>query len=549
MQGKTLILLFCLSCTTTVFAQPFTHADSLRGTITAERAWWDLNFYDLEVTPNITEETISGKNTIYFTSLTPGKTMQIDLQAPLAITKALYHNKEITWKQEGNAWYLQLPEMIGKGKKESVTVYYSGKPVKAKRAPWDGGLVWAKDEKKRPFVNTACQGLGASVWWPTKDHQYDEVDSMRFTVHVPDTLYEVSNGRLRSLKKDGKGMASYEWFISNPINNYAVAMNIGKYVHFKDTMMGEKGLLTLDFYVLDYNLEKAQKQFVQAKQMLRAFEYWLGPYPFYSDGFKLVESDHLGMEHQSATAYGNRYRNGYRGTDLSGSGWGLKWDFIIIHESGHEWFGNNITSKDIADMWVHEGFTNYTETLFTGYYYGEKAADEYNRGTRRNIQNDRPVIGSYNVNSQGSGDMYSKGGNMLHTIRKTINNDEKFRQILRGLGKDFYHKTVTSKDVEQYISQKSGIDFSKVFDQYLRNTGIPQLSYTTTIKNGSTQFNVKWDNCVSGFNLPVYIRTDSDNSVLAKPNDKGYITVNTKSNETDLSKLIDPALYIKIVKK
>lgn len=549
MHGKTLILLFCFCCSATAFSQSFTHADTLRGTITPERAWWDLNFYDLEVTPNITEETLSGKNTVYFTALAPGKVLQIDLQKPLAITKAQYHGKEITWKQDGNAWFLQLPETVAKGKKESVTIYYNGKPKKARNAPWDGGLVWAKDQKKRPFVNTACQELGASVWWPTKDHQYDEVDSMRFTVNVPDTLVDVSNGRLRSIKRDGMGMAAYEWFISNPINNYDVAMNIGKYVHFGDTMTGEKGLLTLDFYVLDYNLEKAMAHFVQAKQMLRCFEHWFGPYPFYKDGYKLVESDHLGMEHQSATAYGNRFRNGYRGNDLSGSGWGLKWDFIIIHESGHEWFGNNITSKDIADMWIHESFTNYSETIFTGCYYGEQAADEYNIGSRRNISNDRPIIGDYNVNKPGSGDMYPKGSSMIHIIRKTINNDELFRQILRGLNKDFYHKTVTTKEIENYISKKAGIDFSKVYDQYLRTTQIPRLVYSSASKNGVTQFKIKWENCVSGFNLPLYIITGSDTRKLVKPNDKTFITVDIKDAPTDLSKLVDPAVYITVKKK
>ncbi|MBL7728758.1 MAG: M1 family metallopeptidase, partial [Dinghuibacter sp.] len=466
---------FFAVCTTTVSAQPFTLADTLRGTITPERAWWDLNFYDLNVTPNLTEQTIEGTNTIHFTALKPGIVLQVDLASSMNIYSAKIRNKVVMLRKKGDVWYLTLPKLIRKGEKAAVTITYGGKPIKAKRAPWDGGVVWAKDKLNRPWVNTACQELGASSWWPTKDHQYDEADSMRFTVNVPDTLMNVSNGRLRSVKKTGNGIAAYEWFIANKINNYNVAMNIGKYVHFGDTFMGENGKLTLDYYVLDYNLEKAKKQFEQVKPMLRAFEYWFGPYPFYSDGYKLVESEHLGMEHQSAVAYGNHYKNGYRGTDLSGSGWGLKWDFIIIHETGHEWFGNNITTKDVADMWVHESFTNYSETLFTGYYWGEPAADEYNRGTRKNIRNDKPIIGPYNVNQSGSGDMYPKGGNMLHTIRKIIGNDALFRSILRGLNKTYWHQTVTTKEIEDYVSQKSGIDFSKTFDQYLRSTKIPEL--------------------------------------------------------------------------
>ncbi len=284
--------------------------------------------------------------------------------------------------------------------------------------------------------------------------------------------------------------------------------------------------------------------------MLRAFEYWFGPYPFYSDGYKLVESEHLGMEHQSAVAYGNHYKNGYRGTDLSGSGWGLKWDFIIIHETGHEWFGNNITTKDVADMWVHESFTNYSETLFTGYYWGEQAADEYNRGTRNNIRNDKTIIGPYNVNQSGSGDMYPKGGNMLHTIRKIIGNDALFRSILRGLNKTYWHQTVTTKEIEDYVSQKSGIDFSKTFDQYLRSTKIPELRYQAELVNGQVQFKLKWTNCVPGFNMPVRINKGNGSTVLAYPTDKAFTAVQTEltDSEKDLSKAIDPALFIKIVR-
>jgi aminopeptidase N len=313
-------------------------------------------------------------------------------------------------------------------------------------------------------------------------------------------LVAVANGRL-IVKQLKNGIASWTWGVQNPINNYNIIPYIGKYVNWKETYDGEKGKLDCDYWVLDYNLEKAKEQFKQVPMMLKAFEYWFGPYPFYEDGYKLIEAPHLGMEHQSAVAYGNGFQNGYRGRDLSGSAakWGLKWDFIIVHESGHEWFANNITTVDIADMWVHEGFTNYSETLFTEYYYGKEAGSDYVIGTRKNIQNDIPIIGPYGVNKEGSGDMYYKGGNMLHTIRHVINDDEKFRNILRGLNKDFYHQVVTSKQVEDYMTQKSGKDLSKIFDQYLRTIKVPVLEYKFT---GDNMY-YRWTNCVAGFNMPV----------------------------------------------
>jgi aminopeptidase N len=318
---------------------------------------------------------------------------------------------------------------------------------------------------------------------------------------VPDTLVAVANGRLISDKKNKDGTISYKWQVKNPINNYNIIPYIGKYVNFNEVYKGEKGNLDMAYWVLDYNLEKAKKHFTDAPKMMKAFEHWFGPYPFYEDGYKLIEAPHLGMEHQSAIAYGNGYLNGYLGRDLSGTGWGMKWDFIIIHESGHEWFANNITTKDIADMWVHEGFTNYSETLFTDYYYGKKAGNEYVIGTRKKINNDIPIIGSYGVNNEGSTDMYCKGGNMLHTIRQIINNDEKFRTILRGLNKTFYHQTVTSRQIENYINKNSGKDFSKVFDQYLRTTRIPTLEYK--IEGYSLKY--RWINCVKGFKMPLKI--------------------------------------------
>jgi aminopeptidase N len=484
----------------------FTRQDTLRGSNGAERAWWDVLHYDVNVTPDYNTKTIIGKTTIQYKVLPNRKSiyMQIDLQQPLVVDTVYYNGKlyindpSRPYYNEGNVWHIPLPQSEVNST-HSVTIVYSGKPREAVKPPWDGGWIFAKDEQGRPWMTVACQGLGASVWYPCKDYQGDEPDNgATLTINVPKDLVAVGNGRLDS-KSENPNLNSYTWEVKSPINNYSIVPYIGHYVNWSDTLQGEKGRLDLNYWVLDYDLSKAKKQFEQVKPMLRAFEYWFGPYPFYEDGFQLIEAPHLGMEHQSAVAYGNQFSNGYLGTDLSGSSWGLKWDYIIVHESGHEWFGNNITTKDIADMWVHEGFTDYSETLFTEYYYGKEAANEYLQGLRKNIANDKPIIGPYGVNQEGSGDMYYKGANLIHTIRQVINDDEKFRQILRGLNKDFYHQTVTSKQVETYISQKAGKDLSKIFDQYLRTAQIPTLQ----LKAEGDKIKFKWTNCIAGFDMPV----------------------------------------------
>ncbi|MEL6306195.1 MAG: M1 family metallopeptidase, partial [Bacteroidota bacterium] len=400
--------LFVLLISLNGFGQNFTRQDTLRGSITPERAWWDLTYYDLKVAIDPTTQTISGENTIHYTVLKSHNKLQFDLQTPLMIEAVSQNGKPLEYTSEGNAHFVNLLAKQPEGSQQAITIKYSGKPKKAVNAPWDGGFSWRIDQNNNPFAATSCQGLGASVWWPNKDHMYDEVDSMRIALIVPKDLVGVANGRLVD-KKVAQEKATYTWMVSNPINNYCVNANLGNYVQFGEVYQGEKGKLDLSYYVLPENLEKAKKQFEQVPKMLDAFEHWFGPYPFYEDSFKLVEVPYLGMEHQSSVTYGNQYRYGYLGRDLSGSGWGLKFDFIIIHEAGHEWFANNITYKDIADMWVHEGFTAYSESLYLDYHFGTKAASEYVIGTRKLIQNDRPIIGSYDVNHKGSGDMYYKG--------------------------------------------------------------------------------------------------------------------------------------------
>ena len=515
-----------------LFAQPkiFTRADTLRGSITEERAWWDVTHYAIEVTPDYEGKKLSGTTTISFKVLSPGKRMQIDLQAPMHIDAVESYGTALRFNREGNVWHVEFPESLVPGAMHKAVIRFSGVPREAVRAPWDGGWVFTKDKAGRPWMTVACQGLGASVWYPCKDHQSDEPDSASISITVPDTLVAVANGRLRSMVRQGQGKATYTWAVTNPINSYNIVPYIGKYVGWQERYKGEAGVLDCSYYVMDYNLEKAKKQFTQAADMLRCFEHWFGPYPFQSDGYKLVESSHLGMEHQSAVAYGNGFQNGYRGADLSRSGWGLKWDFILIHESGHEWFGNNITTKDIADMWVHEGFTNYSETIYTECQSGKDAGSDYVRGTRQLIQNDKPIVGPYGVNEEGSGDMYYKGGNMIHYMRQLFRDDERFRMALRGMNETFRHRTVTYEDVTGFLSNRAGRDLKPLFDQYLKHTQIPVLAYG--IKGRKLRY--RWTNCIPGYNIPVQVVIDATETIWLEPGTRAK-TVKLRRNATEIA--------------
>ena len=513
----------------------FSRQDTLRGSITPERIWWDLTYYHLKVQVDPEKRYISGENTIKYNVLSANQTMQIDLQAPLNITKVTQDGKKLKILHDGNAHFITLTKQQVIGNTESIIVHYKGNPKEAIRAPWDGGFSWKKDSNGNHFVATSCQGLGASVWWPCKDHMYDEVESMRISVTVPSNLMDVSNGRLESIENHGE-TTTYNWFVDNPINNYGVNVNIGDYTHFSEVFDGEKGPLSMDYYVLNDNIEKAKKQFTDAPKMMKAFEHWFGPYPFYEDGFKLVEVPYLGMEHQSSVTYGNQYKQGYLGRDLSGTGWGLKFDFIIIHESGHEWFANNITDIDIADMWIHESFTNYSESLFLDYYYGKKASSEYIIGLRKTIANTSPIIGKYNLNKEGSSDMYNKGGNMLHTLRQLIDNDEKWRLILRKMNAEFYHQTVTTKQIEDFLSKETGFNLNPFFNQYLRAINIPTLEHK--IENNTLKY--RWTNTNANFEMPLKTTINGEEKWI-------YPTSNWKKLEltsADSSFVIDENFYV-----
>lgn len=490
-------------CTAQEEAVPVRSQDELRGSVTPERAWWNVLHYDLSVQVLPESKSLKGANTISFEALAGGDRMQIDLQPPLKMTRVVYQGVDVPFEREGNVHWVQLPAELAKGAKDKVQVFYAGKPRQSTRPPWSGGLSWRKDKLGNPFIATTCQGIGASIWWPNKDHGYDEPDrGMDIRVTVPEELVAVSNGRLRKQEHDEAAKTkTFHWQVVNPINNYGVNVNIGKYVPMRSTFDGEGGKLDLEFWVLEHQQEKARKQFREVPRTLAAFEHWFGKYPFYEDSYKIVVVPYLGMEHQSSVTYGNGFQNGYMGRDLSKTGVGMKFDFIVVHESAHEWWGNNISMKDAADMWIHESFANYAENLFVEYHFTEKEAQDYVIGCRALIRNDTPIIGTYGRNKSGSGDMYYKGGNMLHTMRHMLADDKKWRTVLRGLNREFYHQTIGTKEFEAYMSRECGFDFGCVFDQYLRTTKIPVLKYEA--KDGVVA--VWWHNTVSGFQVPVVV--------------------------------------------
>jgi hypothetical protein len=537
--GRILTLLVVPAALAAQERTTFTRADTLRGTNSPLRSWWDVTFYDLRVSINPNDSTIRGSNGITYRVVRPGSEMQIDLQPPLVIDSVIQDGQRVAFRRDsvrptsgrgggrgsvtgdtarrpGNTFFVTLAGTQPRGAVKTITVHYHGAPRVAVRPPWDGGFGWGVDSLNRPFFSTSNQGLGASVWWPNKDYAGEEPDSQRIAVAVPDPLVNVSNGRLRSTTKNADGTTTYEWFVSSPINNYGIAVNAGMYAHFSDTLRGERGPLTLDFYPLSYHLDTARVQFQQVKPILRCYERWFGPYPWYEDGFKLVETGHLGMEHQSAVAYGNQYKNGYRGNDLSGTGLGTTWDFIIVHEVAHEWWANNVTALDNADMWVHESFANYAEGLYQECLTNKADGARYIIGSRRNISNDRPVVGRFGVNYSGSGDMYYKGGSMLHTIRQIVNDDAKWRSTLRGIQSTFGRRTPTGREIQEYINTRTGINFDKVFTQYLMTTRVPVLEYDI---QGSTLW-YRWSDVVPGFDMPVRAQVTRGAMTLLRPTER-----------------------------
>jgi aminopeptidase N len=498
--GTIVVFLLWICGQSNLSAQTFTKQDSLRGSNGPNRSWWNLLHYDLWLNPDIPNKRLSGKNQIKFEKIGAGYQMQIDLQVPMKIDSVIYHSIKIPAEYRDSVYYLSLEKSNALQTVDSVLIYYSGKPKEAILPPWDGGWIWKEDTEGKPFVSVACQRLGASVWFPCKDYLGDEPDQgVKMHIFAPKNLSGIGNGNMVGIDQSNSQFNIWTWEVKNPINNYSIVPYIGNYTLLNETYKGISGDLNCSYFSLVADSVKARKQFMQVALMLNCFEKWFGPYPFYEDGYKLVQAPHLGMEHQSAIAYGNGFENGYRGKDLSGTGHGLKWDFIIIHESGHEWFGNNFSVMDIADLWVHEAFTNYAETIYTECCCGKDAGTEYVVGIRQKIKKDMPIIGHYGVNSAGSTDMYYKGGNLVHLIRTLMDDDEKFRAMLIAMNQKFRHQTVSGKQIEDFLSSYSNLPLKKIFDQYLRNVSIPKLCYR---KKGKKVF-CWWENCIPGFSMKV----------------------------------------------
>lgn len=539
---KKIFLLFCIAFIFSFNAtaqlmdgkKSFSRKDSLRGTLYKERSSYDVTHYLLDIELDIDKRYIEGTNTITFKCLNDFQKLQFDLFENMKVEKVVWNKKNLKFSREHNAVFIDFPSTLKSNSTEKIVIHYSGNPQVAKRAPWDGGFVFKKDKNGKDWVGVACQGTGASLWWPNKDHQSDEPDSMKIIVACKSGLEEVSNGRLISKKKLKNGLTSWEWNVNSPINNYDVSINIGDYIHWSDTYASKinNEILTLDYYVLRNNELKARKQFEQVKPMLDAFEKRFSPYPFYKDGFKLVETPYLGMEHQSCVAYGNGYKNGYLGFDLSGSGEGMKFDYIIIHEAAHEWWGNSLTSFDIADMWIHEGFGQYSECVYLEELYGKESSMKYLLGLRKGIENKEPVIGPYGVNEEGSGDMYPKGAQFLHTLRSIINDDTIWWGIVYGLQTEYKHKNLSTVDVLKYINSKSNLKLDAVFDQYLRYPNIPKLEYSFEEKNEILTLKYKWICDVKDFDMPIDIIVKGEKQRIYPNSELKYINFpKIKSNE------------------
>ncbi len=479
--------------------ESFTRKDSLFGGLRTERTCFDVLRYDLNIKINPQEKSIVGFNEISFRVIENTNKIQIDLFENMRIDSIVFDSQKLNYKREFNAVFIDFKKALVKDTTQKLRFYYSGNPIVAKRAPWDGGFVFEKDSNKKDWIGVAVQGTGASLWFPCKDSQTDEPDNgSTIKVAVPNGLMNVSNGRFLGQQDLKNGYTRWDWEVKNPINSYDITINIGDYVHFGERYKN----LDLDYYVLRENEAKARVQFEQVKPMMDCFQSKFGTYPFAEDGYKLVETHYLGMEHQSAVAYGNKYQNGYLGNDLSGTGNGLLFDFIIIHESGHEWFGNSITSADVADMWIHEGFTCYTESIFLECQYGYEKAQQYINGLKRNIQNDKPIIGQYGVGNEGSGDMYYKGALMLNTIRHIINDDSKWWEILLKYSNTFRHKIIDTPTVIAFFNQETGLNLTPIFSQYLKYKAVPILEVNIDKKK---RLSLKWNTAEPNFEMPVEV--------------------------------------------
>jgi aminopeptidase N len=515
----------------------FTRRDSLQGGLRIERTSYDVKRYDLNITINPEQKSIKGFNEITFDVVIPTQKIQLDLFENMKVDSIVWNTKKLNYKRDNDAVFIDFPEKLASRSNHKLKFYYSGNPRIAKNAPWDGGFVFSKDKAGKDFIAVAVQGTGASLWYPVKDSQTDEPDNgASIKVAVPNGLMNVSNGRFLGSQDLKNGYTRWDWEVKNPINNYTITVNIADYVHIQDKMPD----LDLDYYVLRENEAKAREHFMEVKPMMECFQSKFGRYPFWEDGYKLVETPYLGMEHQSAVAYGNKYKKGYMGFDLSGTGVGMFFDYITIHETGHEWFGNSITSMDIADMWIHEGFTTYSETVFIECIKGYDDAMKYINGQAKNVRNDKPIIGQYGVNNEGSGDMYYKGSLLLNTLRHIIGDDEKWWKMVYDYSETFKKKIITSDTVIDYFNKASGTDLTPVFRQYLYTNQLPIFIYK--IKGDYLYYS--WDNVNEDFNMPIDIGFE-DKKIRLKPTLKEQ-KIKLKKLSKKSFQIYDNQFYVKI---
>lgn len=515
----------------------FTRRDSLQGGLRIERTSYDVKRYDLNITINPEQKSIKGFNDITFEVMVPTQKIQLDLFDNMKVDSIVWNTKKLKYNRDNDAVFIDFPEKLASKSNHKLKFYYSGNPRIARNAPWDGGFVFKKDSNGKDFIGVAVQGTGASLWYPVKDSQTDEPDNgASIKVAVPNGLMNVSNGRFLGSQDLKNGYTRWDWEVKNPINNYTITVNIADYVHIQDKMPD----LDLDYYVLRENEAKAREHFMEVKPMMECFQSKFGRYPFWEDGYKLVETPYLGMEHQSAVAYGNKYKKGYMGFDLSGTGVGMFFDYITIHETGHEWFGNSITSTDIADMWIHEGFTTYSETVFIECMKGYDDAMKYINGQARNVKNDKPIIGQYGVNNEGSGDMYYKGSLLLNTLRHVIADDEKWWKMLYDYSETFKKKIITSDTVIDYFNKASGTDLTPIFRQYLYSNQMPIFIYK--VKGDYLYYS--WDNVMDDFNMPIDIGFE-DKKIRLNPTLKEQKIKLKKLNKKSFQ-IYDNQFFVKI---
>ena len=473
-----------------------TRFDLLRGAYGPFRSNNDLLYYHLDIRVDPEQRTIRGKNTIRFRMLQDGTRIQLDLDEALNIDKILLGDQPLKFERDTGAVFIDFPRTLRARQVYSIDFYYSGHPKETGRF---GGITFKKDPAGRTWINTACEETGASIWWPNKDQWRDEVESMDISVAVPSGLTDVSNGHLLGKADLGDGYTRWNWHVSYPINNYDVSLNIGDYQHYSDKL----GDVPLDFYVLPEDLERSKPQFAQAKGMIEAYQHYFGPYPFTKDGYKLVEAPYSGMEHQSAVTYGNLFKNGYLGRDWTGVGISPRFDFIIIHESGHEWFGNAVSAADHADMWIHEGWTTYLESLYVEYRWGKDDALKYLSGYRSKVHNLRPIVAEREVNADPTEDQYFKGALMLNTLRSVVNDDAKWWALLRGVYQQFKYRNILTEDIISYFNLHAGMNLTPIFNQYLRRAAIPRLELLSGEAPGAVMY--KWAADEQNFAMPVRI--------------------------------------------